>query len=89
MRTTLDLPDELLKQAKIAAVRRGSSLRDLVSAALRAELLGAGGKTRQRLQTAPIQLAADSPLRGLAPEDLKCIDNEDEAERLLAVYRRR
>jgi hypothetical protein len=38
MRTTLDLPDELLKRAKIEAVQRGTTLRDLVSAALEREL---------------------------------------------------
>ncbi len=38
MRTTLDLPDELLKQAKIKAVERGTSLRHLVGAALEREL---------------------------------------------------
>ena len=38
MRTTLDLPDELLKRAKIKAVERGTSLRDLVGAALEREL---------------------------------------------------
>ena len=38
MRTTLELPDELLKRAKIAAVERGTSLRDLVGAALEREL---------------------------------------------------
>ena len=38
MRTTLELPDELLKRAKIEAVERGTSLRDLVGAALEREL---------------------------------------------------
>ena len=38
MRTTLDLPDELLKRAKIAAVERGTSLREIVGAALEREL---------------------------------------------------
>ena len=40
MRTTLDLPDELMKRAKIKAVERGTSLRDLVGAALERELNG-------------------------------------------------
>jgi len=35
MRATFDLPDDLLKRAKIAAVKRGSALRDLVGEALR------------------------------------------------------
>lgn len=38
MRTTLDLPDDLLKRAKIAAVERGTSLRQLVGEALEREL---------------------------------------------------
>jgi hypothetical protein len=38
MRTTVDLPDDLLKRAKIAAVRRGTSLRELVGTALEREL---------------------------------------------------
>lgn len=38
MRTTIDLPDDLLKRAKIAAVERGVTLRDLVGDALEREL---------------------------------------------------
>jgi plasmid stability protein len=40
MRTTLDLPDELLKRAKIAAARRGMTLQALVGSVL-AEYLAA------------------------------------------------
>lgn len=38
MRTTLDLPDDLLKRAKSEAVDRGTSLRNVVAAALEREL---------------------------------------------------
>jgi hypothetical protein len=38
MRTTLELPDELLKKAKIEAVERGVSLKELVGSALAREL---------------------------------------------------
>lgn len=38
MRTTLDLPEPLLKRAKIEAVQRGTTLRELVGAALEREL---------------------------------------------------
>ncbi len=38
MRTTLDLPDELLRRAKIAAIERRTSLRRLVGEALEREL---------------------------------------------------
>ncbi|GJL65429.1 MAG: hypothetical protein NPIRA05_04000 [Nitrospirales bacterium] len=39
MRTTLDLPDDLLKRAKIVAVQRGTTLKELIGAALEQELL--------------------------------------------------
>jgi hypothetical protein len=38
MRTTLDLPDATLRRAKIVAVERGTTLRQLVSEALAKEL---------------------------------------------------
>lgn len=38
MRTTLDLPETLLKRAKIEAVQRGTTLRELVGTALEREL---------------------------------------------------
>jgi hypothetical protein len=56
MRTTLDLPDELLKRAKIAAVERGVTLRELVESALANDLAamtrsGAEGVGRLVLDT--------------------------------------
>lgn len=38
MRTTIDLPDPLFKEAKAAAALRGITLRDIVERALRREL---------------------------------------------------
>lgn len=38
MRTTLELPDELLKRAKMAAIERGCTLRQLMSDALARDL---------------------------------------------------
>ncbi|HEY0781377.1 MAG TPA: hypothetical protein VGE98_02900 [Thermoanaerobaculia bacterium] len=52
MRTTLDLPEELLERAKAVAAERGVTLPELVSTAL-AKDVAAGSKpaaaTRQRL----------------------------------------
>ncbi len=57
MRTTLDLPDDLLRSAKIAAVQRGTTLRDLVTSALRRELVAAprplASKGMPRIKLAP------------------------------------
>ncbi|HYI10727.1 MAG TPA: hypothetical protein VEK57_16825 [Thermoanaerobaculia bacterium] len=38
MKTTLDLPDEILKNAKASAAIRGETLRDYVAAALESRL---------------------------------------------------
>lgn len=38
MKTTLDLPDEMLKEAKATAAMRGESLRDFISEAIESRL---------------------------------------------------
>jgi hypothetical protein len=54
MRTTLDLPDDLLKRAKIAAVERGTTLRQFVGEALERELRERGAGPRRRRVRFPI-----------------------------------
>lgn len=76
MRTTLDLPDDILRRAKIEAVERGSTLRQLIIDALQREMVGSG-RPRKRLTRPPIKLAADAPLRHLTPAEVKRLDSED------------
>ncbi len=91
MRTTLDLPDDILRRAKIAAVERGSSLRQLVTDALRNEIEGRALNARRRMSSPPIKLSADAPLRTLSPNAIKRLDIESVAEadavRAYAVHR--
>ena len=87
MRSTFDLPDGLMKRAKLAAVERGITLRDLVADGLRKAL--AEKKVRPRGKLPNIRIAEDAPLMRLSIPDLKAIEAEEEAERLHAVYRRR
>ncbi|MGQ0696881.1 MAG: hypothetical protein ACT4PZ_01430 [Panacagrimonas sp.] len=91
MRTTLDLPDDILRRAKIAAVERGSSLRQLVTDALRHEIEGAAPSVRRRMTRPPIKLSTDAPLRKLSPDAVKRLDNQSVAEadaaRANAVHR--
>jgi len=47
MRTTIDLPPELMQAAKMTAVERGMSLKDLFTKALAHEI-GAGVQGRKR-----------------------------------------
>ncbi|HRH90235.1 MAG TPA: hypothetical protein PLO41_25595 [Rubrivivax sp.] len=75
MRTTLDLPDDILRRAKIEAVERGSTLRQLVIDALQREMAGAE-RPRKRLTRPPIRLATDAPLRHLSPDAVKRLDAE-------------
>jgi hypothetical protein len=78
MRTTLDLPDDLLRQAKIAAVQRRSTLRDLVASGLRREL--AVTEPRQARPDLPaICLPADAPVLRMTPNAIKAALAKDEA----------
>ena len=45
MKTTLDLPDDLFRQAKASAALLGESLKDFFTAALRAHLENQASKT--------------------------------------------
>jgi hypothetical protein len=47
MRTTIDLPDDLLIEAKERAAREGRSLSDVVSDAVRGSFAGGGGTNRK------------------------------------------
>lgn len=76
MRTTLELPDDILRRAKIEAVERGSTLRQLVIDALQREI-ARPERPRKRITKPPVKLAADAPLRRLSPEAIKRVDAED------------
>lgn len=88
MRSSFDLPDELMKQAKIAAVERGVTLRDLVAEGLRRVLAGKA-PARQRGKLPNIRIAEDAPILRLSIADLKALEADEEAERLSAIYRGR
>lgn len=83
MRTTLDLPDDILRRAKIAAVERGSTLRQLITDALQHELEGRSAAKPRRITGPLVTLSDDAPLRHLSPDDVKRLDTEavQDAER--------
>lgn len=89
MRTTLDLPDDLLRRAKIAAVERGCTLRALFTQALEREL----NQPETALPTPPelplLEVRDDCPVLHLQPDELESIDAEDEAKKALEIHRRR
>jgi hypothetical protein len=48
MRTTLEIPDDLFKKAKLQAVQEGGTLKDVVTRALLRELVPGSGSATQR-----------------------------------------
>ena len=97
MRTTLDIPEDLLRRAKAEAALRGMSLKSYVTEALRAALHGqprlvaesepAYGVDRQVLAddcVFPVIRGAGGPaLRDLTPERVHAILEEEEVDRAL------
>ena len=79
MRTTLDLPDDLLKRAKIKAVERGTSLRDVVAAALVHELSrpSDAAKKRKRAKFPIFESMAPGSLRLTGTGIAKIESDED------------
>jgi hypothetical protein len=88
MRTTVEIPDPLLKEAKLAAVEQGTTLKVLITQGLE-NILRAGKGDGYRLTGPPVALSADSPLRRLSADELAGIDAEEESKEIDEVYRRR
>ncbi|CAN5313782.1 hypothetical protein BH11PSE9_BH11PSE9_05480 [soil metagenome] len=65
----------MMRRAKIEAVERGSTLRQLVIDALQREM-SASARPRRRLDRAPVKLSADAPLRTMSPDEVKRLDAE-------------
>lgn len=89
MRSTFDLPDELLKRAKIAAVKRGSTLRDLVAEALRRLLAEQPAAERKRMTEAPVTLAPGHTIPIRSNSEIAKIFEQEDIAQLNDVYRGR
>lgn len=96
MRTTVDIPESVLRRAKAEAALRGMKLKDFVTQALRAALEGGerrvaerapeyGSAERQQMGNGcvfPLIRGADGPeLRDLTPERVRAILEEEDVER--------
>lgn len=89
MRTTLDLPDELMKRAKIAAIKRGSSLRDLVADGLRRVLNEESTPKRRRMTEPPIKLPPGHSIPVLSNREIAELFEREEIAKINVVYRGR
>jgi len=70
MRTTLDLPDAVARRAKLAAVHRNTSLKDIVVMALEHELQGGRTKPRGGALNFPLIPSRKPGSRRLSPHDV-------------------
>lgn len=89
MRTTFDLPDDLMKEAKIAAVKRGSTLRDLVAEGLRRVLKDEPAPVRKRMTKPPVQLPPGHTIPLRSNRELAQLFDQEDVENLDDVYRGR
>lgn len=67
MRTTIEIPDELMRQAKIRAAAEGKSIKQFVIEALDQRL---APKQRVRLEF-PLIRTGGAPIRDLTPEEME------------------
>jgi hypothetical protein len=82
MRTSVDLPDDLMREAKMVAVKRGVTLRELMSRALRRELLATGDEppARRRLEF-PLVRSGPGGVLQVTEEDIRQAELEDDFRR--------
>ena len=78
-----------MKRAKIAAVRRGSTLRDLVAEALRKLLADQGPPQRRRMDQAPIRLPPGHTIPVRSNVEISRLFEHEDVAHLNDVYRGR
>jgi hypothetical protein len=88
MKTTLDLPDELLKQVKLRAVHESKKLKEVFADTLRAGLAAPPRPARRarvvirkdRKTGLPVvRCSADAPARRMTSADLLALEQESQA----------
>jgi hypothetical protein len=89
MRSTFDLPDELVKRAKIAAVKRGTTLRDLVAEGLRRVLNDKSSAQHRRMTKPPVELPRGHSIPLRSNRELAEILDSEEVSKLDDLYRGR
>ena len=89
MRTTFDLPDNLMKRAKIAAVKRGSTLRDLVAEGLHRVLAERAAPARKRMTEPPVKLTHGKTIPLRSNREIARMLEQENSAGLDDVYRRR
>lgn len=85
MRTTIDLPEDLLRQAKAYAALNGTSLKELVSRCLRQGLqqdIQSTASTRQRSPIPIARRATGVPIPAMSNREINELLEAEEIERV-------
>ena len=78
-----------MKRAKIAAVKRGSTLRDLVAEGLRRVLTDEPPTKRKRMTEAPVNLPHGHTIPVLSNSEIAAMFDHEDIVHINDVYRRR
>jgi hypothetical protein len=83
MKTTLDLPDDVVRAVKMRAVQENRKLKDMITDLLRRGLTqesGGAGSVRKRVKLPLVECAHEArPGEGLTPERVADVLLEEEA----------
>jgi len=88
MRTTLELPDDLARRAKMDAVRRGVSLKQVVAEALEKQLDSGSPKTTTGSIEYPLIRSRKKSMMKLSPKQIDEILLREEVASYEATKRR-
>lgn len=77
MRTTIELPEPLFQRAKLAALQRHTSLKELITVSLQREL-DAGPPSTCRMTAPPIPLATTPRAPALGNAELAVLMEEED-----------
>ncbi len=90
MKTTLEIPDDLFREAKAKAALEGIKLKDLVARGLAREVRGepVAANKRVRVKFPLIRSAPGTPKLDITPKRIHELEMEAELERYEASLRR-
>jgi hypothetical protein len=80
MRTTVDLPEELMRAAKARAAERGESLKDLFARAVAHEIRLRGGRRTDQRVALPL-VGGDGPAVDVTNADVEAVLAAEDADR--------
>ena len=88
MKTTLEIPDDLYRQAKVQAAHENRKMKDLVTEGLRL-VLGLSKKARsirqQRMKNPPVKVGIGNELPVLIKEEMRETEHREEESRRKAL----